>query len=95
MNLPRPVNDNVVAYHKRLARECQPTGSGQHKSAKAGRWVSKLPRRPAAVIFDLNDSCSGPADEIVKIGLEMAQRAMLEGNLESAELIIRKVKELL
>lgn len=94
MDLKKPVNDNVMSYHNRNARECMPVGANRKKPAKAGRWVVKKARNSRPVSFSLVGECKGDLVDVMTLGMKIAREALEQGDERLAERVIKKLKKL-
>jgi hypothetical protein len=94
MEMRKPINNNIMTYHARNAREIMPLGAGKHKPAKAGRWVVKKPRRDRGVSFSMTGPCKGELSEVMELGLRLARAAKEEGNVEYAKKIVLRMRKI-
>lgn len=91
MELPRPWTSDIIKYSQVVAKQAIPTGAHQHKTTKAGLWRVKKPRRPAGVCFAMMGKSEGDLSDVVELGLKLAQEAILRGDQEYAEAILKRI----
>ena len=92
MELPRPRTRNIAVYFNQFARQEMPAGANQHYPARGGIWKVKHGRLGQGAAFDLSGPCHGALDEVVTIGLRLAQDAIEAGDAALAERLIARVE---
>lgn len=90
---PKPEQESLMTYGKRLARQNMPT-SVQNRYRKQKGLFAVKGHSEVTVVFDLNGPCKGPINKVVELASEMAYDAFAKGNLNLAEKIIRRLERL-
>ena len=82
-DLPKLRNDNYEQLMMRYARQIMPLGTGQHKPARSKIWKKDalmggknwFVTTEAACFSVYSKECSGPMEEVKKIGNRIAQES--------------------
>ncbi len=92
MELPKPKTRNIMTYFNQFARGHAPEGSNQHHQSISRGWRERKPKSDPGAVFSLSGSCEGKLEDVLALGLRMAQDAIETGNVSFAEEIIARIE---
>ena len=97
MELPRPNGPDIIRYSRKVAYNNLPTGAPKGKKcAVSAKWKSG-PRKykPSEMVeFSLKGNGKGTREDIIALGIKLAEEAITKGDKEFAKAVLMKIKTL-